>query len=263
MAKLRPLWTPGGSRSSGRAAGVTLVSGVPTNPAFYFEDFYNFDFATSGNPSWLVTNITGTGTVTPGAGNLSTTGGVCTVTSAATSGDVTLVSSNIRTTGSAGCFGSSAVHTLAVRFSAQTITTGRHGIGFVSGTVTLGSNWLDDPGSVLSTASYLVLVRDTGVTPAGGAAGDWCLFWGDTLSDNVVPLGSAGTAAALTPATWEFAFNGTVYNVYKDRALVVSFTPAAAVGGLRCEFGAQTLTAAARNISLDFVLQEVALTVVR
>ena len=253
----------GGSRGSGRPAGApSMVSGVPTNAAFYFEDFYNFDFATSGNPSWLVSNITGTGTVTPASGNLSTSAGVITVQSAATSGDVTMVSSNIRATGSGGCFGSTAVHNLAFRHVAAGSSLGRQGIGFVDYATALGTNWLNAPGTALTGTAYLVLVRDTGVTPAGGAAGDWCLFWGDAASDNVVPLGSAGTWAAAS-ATWEIAYDGAGYRVYKDRVLVTSFTPAAALTGQRFEFGSQTLTAATRSIVCDLIYQETALTVVR
>jgi hypothetical protein len=260
---LHPLIRGGGTSSSRPGGWPRMVSPVPTNAAFYFEDFYNFDFASSGNPSWLVQNITGTGTVTPGAGNQSTTAGVATVASGSTSGDVTLLCSNTRATGIAGSFGSTAVHNLAWRSSATSLSTGRQGVGFVSGTgVPLGTNWLNAPGTALATTTYAVLVRDTGVTPAGGAAGDWCLFWGDGVTDNVVPLGSAGTASSVA-ATWELAFNGTAYSFYKDRVLVTSFTPSVGLSGLRFDFGAQTLTGTARNIAMDFVLQEVALTVVR
>ena len=263
MAKLRPLWTPGGSRSSGRAAGVTLVSGVPNNAAFYFEDFYNFDFSTSGNPSWLLSNITGTGTLTPGAGNLTTTAGVCSISSGTSSGDVSIVSSNARAS-AAACFGSTAVHTMAWRVLVAVITTGRQGVGMVGNTsIAVGTNWLNAPGTVLAATSYIVLVRDTGVTPAGGAAGDWCAYWGDGTTDNALPLGSAGTAVTGTAATWEIAYNGTLYSIYKDRVFIASFTPATALIGMRFDFGSQTLTAALRSISCDVVLQETALTVAR
>lgn len=261
MAKLRPLWTPGGSRSQRPPGHPVLIGSMPANPVVYFEDFYNFDFATSGNPSWLVNNVAGTGTLTPASGNGSTTGGLATLGTGGTSGDCSILSSNARA-GSGSGLGfplQANKGSLAWRIgSGSASTTARMGAGVVpNSSVAVGTNWLNDPATVLTGLAYAVVVRDTGVTPSGGAAGDWALYWSDATTTAAIRLGAY---AQNVWNTLELVSDGTTLTAYWAGALAGTLTLAGALGAMRFDAGAQTLTASSRSIGVDFYYQEFGLT---
>jgi len=264
---LHPLIRGGGTSSQRPPGAPSLKGPLPANPAFFFEDFWNIDFASSGNPSWLVSNVTGTGSVRC-AGGTPTSGGTLLVSSGATSGNLTQVSSNALASVGSGGFGpGSSAGNVAVRFAVASSgnANARQGILFVSNTaLAVGQNWVTAPATALAGQSYIAAVRDSGVTPSGGAAGDWALYYGDSaVTPGVLLLGTPG---GNTPHKLELslAANGGAIDVYFDGVLKGSIAyTSAEFANFRLEAAAMTLTAAARSISVDYVYQEVGLTAAR
>lgn len=241
-----------------------MISGFPTNGVGWFEDFFNVDFASTGNPSWLQQDIAGTGTVRCGSG--ATIPGALFVVSGATSGNCTMVSSSA-TTGAAATFLSGLDANLLVRCATTTTTTVRQGFGFVrNATVAVGTNWLNAPATVLTGTPYFVVVRDTGVTPSGGAAGDWCLYASDGAGADVnLPLGAASTSAVKFEFKYTASAGSGTLVVYKNDVLIgsVTITDNSLFSSFRFDFGVQTLTAATRPITIDCLYYETALAAAR
>lgn len=260
----------GSVASSRRPPGVpVLMTGAIANSAIFFDDLFQADFAASGNPSWLVQNVAGTGTVSP----LSTAGapGNLTVATGASANDCTLLQQNVRaaSAGAGGQFWGSGydwILQLRVGSGSNATTSCRQGAAvFTNSLIALGTNWLNDPATVLASASYMALVRDTGVTPSGGSAGDWALYVGEgTGADAQVLL--LGSAAAQSFYKLEAAWSESAkaLTVYWNGALAGTLAmPNTTFAAGRLEFGAQTLTTVLRQCVLDSIYYETAINSVR
>lgn len=191
--KLRPLWTPGGSRSTFRGESPpALASPALANSVDYFEDFFDTPI---GNAGWA----SGT-TATPDTlVNLAPLGGPGWVAteSAGTTGNVSLIANT--NTAFAGCgllallCGTAAANAVHVDLNyssgfvfSNTISaigqwrvgwpTGNLGgadcgFGLVPASVAIGANWLTDPNTTLAATSALVFTRHNAIY-AGAPAGD-------------------------------------------------------------------------------------------
>ena len=261
MAKLRPLWTPGGSRSSARdPSAPSMVSGVLSNMATHLEDFMNCNIAASGTPSWLLSNVAGTGTAR--SGGVAVGVGAIIVTTTTASNDCSIVSS-AATAGQLGTYCGLTSWNLVIRpVLTATNTSCRQGFAFVrNDTVVVGTNFLNAPATALAGAAYMAIVRDTGVTPAGGAAGDWCLYVEDSAT---VPQSlGLGAATGSTANKFELAFRtdgggGGTITAYKNGAVIgaLVMVDTSTLAFLRFDFGVQTLTTAARSLQMDCIYYE-------
>lgn len=260
MTNRRVLFVPRG-RFDGRPAGVpTLVTSRLANSAVWFDDLFLTDFGTAGNPSWQVNNIAGTGTVSPNS--TATAPGTLLVTTGSTLNDCTTINGNVRAASSnaGGNFLGAFDWLLQVRGSpGAAVTTVRQGWAMFSNSlIPLATNWLNGPVAALSTSNYLALVRDTGVTPSGGAAGDWALYVGDSgASDSQIVRLGAATIGSFQKCELYWSDTAKTLSVYWDGVSVaVLAMPNTTFLASRFECGAQTLTGATRSFNLDSIYYE-------
>ncbi len=274
MPKLKPLWTPGGGRSSNRPAGIpSLITGPLANGVPYFEDFHAFSLATSGHPSWLHTVIAGTGTA--GGGSSTTSSGQLLMLSApsgggtAASGDGHVVTASGRiNTGantSAGLLSTTSAQPWVAQFRftpGGTITSLDAGVALIGGTIDASTNWLTDPDTTLfggSTGANSIAFTRHAASYSGDTAGNLIVrFYEATGTDDAsLDLGAVAVSAQIKV---EVYWDGASLLFYRDGAYVGALAaPSVTTWTLKPSFAMRMTGAGNRTVSVDSYYQEVSL----
>ena len=289
--RLRPLWTPGGGRGSGRPPGVPkLVSPQPANAAVWFEDFVGITVApvvfgegtvadpatvlnqvAYGHPAWIIKAIAGTGTAGQGGMSQNFFGTLQLVPSSA-SGDGLIADLGGRTTTSATCsmFGVSNSSVMMSRCALSGGLTLRNDAwGWPATSIAQGTDWFTDPDTTLAATNSIVITRHI-ASYSGDAAGDLVgrLYESSGVdTDSVVLLTSAQvTTISSGGIKVEVQCTGGNLNFYINDVLAgtIDIPNVAANSIVRPSFGNRTTGVAAnRVLNMDCFYSEVGLTTAR
>jgi hypothetical protein len=278
MAKLRPLWTPGGARSSSRPAGVpSLVTGPLTNGVSWFEDFFattlapvSFGEGTVATPDTL-TNVTPFGA--PGwqvKETAGTTGLASQQTSTATtltgcglvvitSGTANLDAMVLEAPVSTGLYTTTASALVQFRVANGTATTGNYGWGLVSSSTAVGTDWLTNPDVTLLNTAAIVVTKHEG-SYSGDAANDVVLRVYDSAAAYDASLLLQAGLAANTALKCELFIDSPnlLLYAYVNGVLIgtVALTGLAATKNFRPSFMVQGLGVGAKSLTIDSFYQE-------
>lgn len=264
MAKLRPLWTPGGR--SGRSTGLpTIVSGSPTYPGLWFEDFTVplLQDTTLEQSGWRYSQpvgTTGTGTLQSDSGAQ----GIYRLTTGTTSGNSAVLEllSGDATSGLAIANEQEGT-VCSVRFrQPSTKTANAFAVGFTEG-VTPGQDYMTDPDALAPSANFALIHRSSAVY-SGMNSGDLVLrvALDVGLQLETVLLANANFAVD-TWYTFEMKRGASnLYTFYFNGSAVGSYT-ATATFYPSPYAGIVVSAAAARSIEVDYFYAESALSAAR
>lgn len=281
--RLRPLWTPGGARSSSgaRALAPALVTPALPQAWTFFEDFLMPTIGMTlwragttaapdtithqsplSGPVWGGTEIVGSAGLLTHIGMASTANyqGALSVTSGTSANDLMSLAFGCgnATGGALGYYSPTQSAIVQARFSLSSTTNHIGGL-WLGSAIATGTDWVTDPDTTFAAAAGLCIHRSTNAY-SGDGAGELVARLYD--SAGVYNNSAVLVAAPVTNQMYkvEAFFDGPGLNcyVYLDGVLKATFplTGLAAAKTFGCSIQSLALAAFARSVTVDSIYAE-------